>query len=186
MNDSWGSQKTEPPTRRRCTEYGYLTLGAAALTADVLFCVIDLVTPVSFEKSVYSILTGLFVIGWGGWIIRSGDVQRRRHLAAAKAETIGAMGALAEKVDTLAEKVDRLPRGDSGGHRVVGSVHMSKVAQQEQTADLRRHPIDADTQPGQLRVVVRGGAVDEARAEGYAEGYVDGIARRQEGTSSPN
>ncbi|TBL44220.1 hypothetical protein EYA84_01910 [Verrucosispora sp. SN26_14.1] len=165
MNATWGTR-----TRSR-TECGYLVLGAVTLTAAIVFYLVSHLTPLTLATETYVLLATFYIVGVCGWITRSSDTQRRRDLYTGKEELVRGLIALTAKVDRLSAQLAEVQ--EQVRHRG-GQTYISQAA-------APRSPVDATTVPGQTRVVQRN-EVDEVRAQAYAEGYVDGIARRQDGS----
>lgn len=107
MNNTWGPPTSPDPPRRR-TEYGYLVLGSTALASAIVLCAVDHLADADFSRGLYSILTGLFVLGGGGWVVRSGDSQRSRNLVAGLNELRGDLAASANDVAKLTARVEGL------------------------------------------------------------------------------
>lgn len=193
MGDHEGTreQRTKHPPIRR-TEYGYLLLGSTTFTAAVLLCAVDHLASVDFSRGVYSILIGSFVVGGCGWIVRSGDSHRRRDLAAGRAELRhevtelrDLLAGLTKQVEQLRKAMPRQPPVARGVCTGPGHLYLAQTDVDGDTVPTpprmeRPAPVD----PEALRVEVERFVVEElgtrdaVRSQGYAEGYVDGIARK--------
>ncbi|RKN38433.1 hypothetical protein D7223_30985 [Micromonospora endolithica] len=178
METTWGFLKQQP---RRRTEYGYLTLATFAGTGLAFVCLVDHFVPgVDFATGVYAGLVSLAGIGGCGWIVRSGDSQRRKDLTdAAKqiCDRLDAVARLATAVDDVATVVvathDRVASPTVSTSRGVASTpcrgagHMYLGGRQADTVNLRSK-VDAPTNPSLA-------ALEKAREAGIEEGFDIGI-----------
>lgn len=184
--------RTQPDTSTSTPPgVGFLIAGVFAIAAALMAYLLDHTTPIEIHNGAYGIALSIFIVGAVGWNQRLSEARLRRHITdevqrqadarAAREQEISAAvldqvqeltSAVLELADAAAQPRPRL------GAPTTGTTYASRAAQDD-TIPLAARRIDGDTEP-RMRVAQkkRGCPEDEARAQGYAEGYVDGIARR--------
>jgi hypothetical protein len=132
-------------------EHGYLTLAAVSLPVALVLLVLDYVGAVAVIPGTYGILAALTAVGGCGWLVRSGDTRRRRDIAAVH-----------ERLSDIDARLAQVLIHSRGTSRAL--VYVGRAGAADGTHDT----VDLS-------------AVEAARAEGFAEGYVTGMSRGDEG-----
>lgn len=163
-----------PPTKTRRetvpgtvnAQQAYAALATIALTIASLLCYFDRLGAVDVGRGVYAIAIGLFAVGGHGWSVSRAESRVRREIG----------GKVAELTTVLAELRDEVTRQRT--------VYLPAAAKQvDSTVPAPRTPA---VNPEELReevervVAEEMGTRESVRAQGYAEGYVDGIDRRRD------
>lgn len=101
MGDHVGTRELPSDRHATCRNTGgaCLALGAATLTADIVLCAFDQLTHADFSRGMYSILTGLFVVGLSGWLLTAAEGRVHRGQAATR-QQIAELAAAIERLDT--------------------------------------------------------------------------------------
>lgn len=131
MADLVGGHTGQPqPHPRLRTEFGYLATSAIGATATAALFTFDHTTHLDMLPGVYAVTAALCGIGACGWIVRVGDLRRRREfelgaaelragqaeLRAGQERTLAALADLAGAVEQLRRAVAR-----QSAVRVVGA-----------------------------------------------------------------
>lgn len=156
MDGNAGIDVRQPRARTR-TEYGYLTLGSSTTAAIAVLCIIDHTT-IDVEVGLYALLVVLACIGGSGWLVRSGDAQRRRDLTVGLVELRTAQDELAS---LLADLVRQRPRPATTSCRA--GMYVSQASQGD-TVGMRIPSVDTQTDPA-------GVTIQRAREDGIEQGF---------------
>ncbi|MFI6332897.1 hypothetical protein ACIBBG_31900 [Micromonospora chersina] len=161
---------TDPACPPPPAGWGYLTLAATAGAGYAVAYALDQTAPVDLGVGAYGAAMMVFIAGVGGYVARTSEARVRRAQAADTARIIRDLTELTGQVRELVRQVQRpasggmYASGAARGGRSFGAVRV----------------IDGDTQtlPAPADVRTSADETNGARAQGYAEGYIDGLARR--------
>lgn len=185
MDDTWGTpnQTPEPPVRL-CAAHLYLIAATVTATVTLLLYYVDYTSAWDLHRGAYPLLVAAIVLFGCAWIVRAAESRAARSRAAQLEQMEERInGRLAELTSTVRQLRDEVARQrtylPARGRHTAGHTYRSVTAGQDATVPLPS-PAAVEAMREQVREIVAE-EVQERRAQIYAEGYVDGVARRQEG-----
>lgn len=137
MNNTWGTQDQPPPIpgpAQLCPEHVSLGLAIVAITTSTVALAVEQLTAVVVFRGAYSVLAGLFVAGFVGWVVGAAERRVRRELGGAVAELTTELAELRKQVTQQRITYLPAPRRHGEGQRYIGSVAVERTS-----------PVDQDT-----------------------------------------
>ena len=173
MANPWGIENQQPPEPvaepepvRLSAAHVHLIASTALAVVTLVLYLVDYTSAWDLHLGGYGILVGGFVVCGCGWLVRAAESRVRQS-----------------RVDQAAEAAERI---DQAERRVTARIDLLHDVIARLVADLPMPGVDRPAAPDvtatrdELRRIVAE-ELHEQRAQLYAEGYVDGFARRDEG-----
>ena len=201
MEHTWGTPETQPPEVEDLhvgAAHLYLIGGWVALAVAVVGIAVDYLTPVTVSRGVFSVLAVLAVAGFSAWSVKAAEARNRRDLSRILAGMCTRQHAVLDQLAELTSAVEKL-RAEAGNAHVTylqaprpqGHMYLSQSAgcdgdtvplMPKAVSQGATPPVDPEALREEVERVVAEelGTRESVRSQGYAEGYVDGVARRKD------